>query len=89
MPFFPPIGMNLNVGMRNVCSFSNSSHLIFQQKQAKPVYLLQTHMNKVFSLHCQWMRSSRVVRAAESQCRQLSWVRSQHPPTQWNLRGGS
>ncbi len=38
-----------------------------------------------------WMRSSRVVRASDSQWRsrsQLSWVRSQPPPTQWNLRGG-
>jgi hypothetical protein len=36
------------------------------------------------------MRSSRVVRASDSQCRksQLSWVQSQHPPTQLNLMGG-
>ncbi len=39
-----------------------------------------------------WMRSSRVVRASGRQVSmpksQQSWVRSQHPPTQWNLRGG-
>ncbi len=38
------------------------------------------------------MRSSRMVRASDSQCRlpklQLSRVQSQHPPTQGNLRGG-
>ncbi len=37
-----------------------------------------------------WMRSSRMVRAAGCQCqsRNSPWIRSQHPPTQWNLRGG-
>ncbi len=30
---------------------------------------------------------SRVVRAADCQMPK-SWVRSQHPPVQWNLRGG-
>ncbi len=34
-----------------------------------------------------WMRSSRVIRASPSQC-WLSWVHSQHPPKQRNLRGG-
>jgi len=35
------------------------------------------------------MRSSRVVRASGCQCLcRNSWVQSQHPPTQWNLRGG-
>ncbi len=36
-----------------------------------------------------WMRSSRVFGASDSQClsRNCLEVRSQHPPTQWNLRG--
>ncbi len=37
------------------------------------------------------MRSSLVVRASDCQCTmqlQRSWVRSQHPSAQWNLRGG-
>ncbi len=34
-----------------------------------------------------WMRPSWVVRgASDCQKSQQSWVRSQHPPTQWNLR---
>ncbi len=37
------------------------------------------------------MRSSLVVRASDCQCTSCngkrSWVRSQHPPAQWNLRG--
>jgi hypothetical protein len=36
-----------------------------------------------------WKRSSGVVRASGCRMRksqQQSWVRSQHPPTQWNLR---
>jgi hypothetical protein len=37
-----------------------------------------------------WMRFCRVVRASDSQCPIVATVlvRSQHPPTQWNLRGG-
>ncbi len=38
-----------------------------------------------------WMRSSLVVRTSDCQCRSCNstaWVRSQYPPTQWNLRGG-
>ncbi len=36
------------------------------------------------------MRFNRVVRASDSQCRSRNCpgFRSQHPPTQWNLRGG-
>ncbi len=36
-----------------------------------------------------WMISSLVVRASDCQCQSLqqSWVRFQHPLTQWNLRG--
>jgi hypothetical protein len=35
-------------------------------------------------------RSTQVVRASDCQCQksQHSWVQSQHPPAQWNLRGG-
>jgi hypothetical protein len=38
-----------------------------------------------------WMRSSRVDRASAwppMPKSQQSWIRSQHPPTQWNLGGG-
>jgi hypothetical protein len=36
------------------------------------------------------MRSSRVVKTTECQCksRNSPWVQSLHHPTQWNLRGG-
>jgi hypothetical protein len=43
-------------------------------------------------ISAEWgLRSSRLVSAFDSQCRscklQQSWIRSKHPPTQWNLRG--
>jgi hypothetical protein len=49
----------------------------------------------MISIACGWdlasrMRSSLVDRASDCQCISLqrSWVRSQHPSAQWNLRGG-
>jgi hypothetical protein len=37
-----------------------------------------------------WDLTELLERLHDSQCRnrKLSWVRTQHPPTQWNLRGG-
>jgi hypothetical protein len=53
-----------------------------------PAIHLNTHPDPDKNIF-EWMRSSRVVRASDSQCQwQLSWFRSQHPPTQWNRRGG-
>jgi hypothetical protein len=36
------------------------------------------------------MRATQAVRASDCHCQksQQSWVQSQHPPAQWNLRGG-
>jgi hypothetical protein len=45
----------------------------------------------VCSLFNAYKRPRRVVRASDRQCisrYSLAWDRSQHPPTQWNLRGG-
>ncbi len=49
---------------------------------------LQTKKKYILA-YCGW---DLVVRASDCQCRSRNspgtWVRSQHPPTQWNLRGG-
>ncbi len=49
-----------------------------------------TFLNQMHNSN-KWMRSSQVVRASGCQCqsRTQSWVRSQHPPTRWNLRGAA
>ncbi len=48
------------------------------------------HLTRPWTTPRMRMRSSLVVRESDCQCTQLqrSWVRSQHPSAQWNLRGG-
>ncbi len=55
-------------------------------------WVQRDNMSKAHFVFMFWMRSSRVVRTSawlSMPKSQQSWVRSQHAPTQWNLRGGA